>query len=108
MGINNMDAKELNKRVKIYRASREVVLDTVQRMCKYRDVVQHQQLPEGCIVLSVQNNYQCASFDFIVAHESFGIVAEGGEVPYWENAPELITETYEVKHLPAGAMNDQR
>ena len=102
--VKKMEAKELNRRVKIYRASREAVLDTVQRMCKYRDVVQHQQLPEGYIVLSVQYNYQCNSFDFFVAHESFDVVAEGCKVPYWENASELMTETYEVKHLPEGAM----
>ena len=99
MRQNNMEEKELYKRVKIYRASREAVLDTVQRMCKYRDVVQHQELPEGHIVLSVQYNYQCNSFDFFIAHESFDVVAEGGEVPYWENAAELMTETYEVKPI---------
>ena len=91
-----MEASELNKRVKIYRASIEAVLDTVQRMCRYRDVVQHQQLPPDCIVLSVQYNYQYNSFDFFVAHESFDVVAEGCKVPYWENAAELMVKTYNV------------
>ena len=92
-----MEEKELYKRVKIYRASREAVLDTVQRMCQYRNVVQHQELPEGYIVLGVYYNNQCASFDYTVAHESFPIVADGCMIPMCENDYGFITETYEVK-----------
>ena len=93
--VKKMEAKELNKRVKIFRASKEAIVDSVQRLYKYIDIVQHQELPEGYEVLGVTYNPAYRAFDFVVAHESFPMVGEGCKLEII--GEDMATHTYMVK-----------
>ena len=91
-----MEEKELYKRVKIYRASREYIMDTVRALESRVNILQREELPDGYIVLDVQYNYQCGCFDFIVAHESFPRVAEAGEIQFFDEDGMRTVRTYEM------------
>ena len=91
-----MIADDLMHRRKIITLSHDEVLQSVMKLNGSIDIIDHSELPEGYIVVSVHYDWQTRSFNFVIVHPSFDVVIPGVKAPYVESVFSMVTTHYKV------------
>lgn len=71
-------------RIRIVALPERLLLDVFNWWCEPLTVmlkIEHEQLPDGCRVISVHPNYATRSIDVVVSHETFDPVNAGERIP---------------------------
>jgi len=89
------DENDLLSRMEILSIPYGEVLESIVSLHKIESIVGRKGLPQGYLVKNVQYNYSRQTFDFLIVHESFGIVMPGAVIPQYDDV--LITQLYKVE-----------
>jgi hypothetical protein len=98
---------DIERRVAVVRIPASHVLDwftfAVQGYPSHVGLLKLGGLPSGVRVLSVQADWRCRTFDFLIAHESFDPVPEGQVPP----DVEALRQQWEMVRIPESSRSEQ-
>lgn len=96
-----MKFEELITRRMILSIPCEEVLRSIQKLGNTHIIKHRKELPIGYIILDVHYNYERRCFDFLIVHESFGIIKGGMRVPRCDDLV-LMDKMYKVEPYELG------